>query len=66
MWVYFFRRKRTLIRINKEEVNMLLSKGFKFGSDIHKTYTRYPHYYATEGVKVLGALNKYRNSKIVK
>lgn len=55
-----------MVKINKKEMNMLLDKGFVFGADIHKTHTRYPHYYATEGSRVMKALNEYRNKSIVK
>lgn len=55
-----------MIQITKEEKDYLVSKGFKYGNDIHKTYTHNPHYYASEYRALLNELYKYRRKRIVK
>lgn len=42
----------------------LVSKGFEWGNDIHRTYTKNHKYYATESEKLLAELTAFRNSKI--
>jgi len=54
-----------VIKINKNEVDYLLSKGFKFPDHLHKTHTSHPTYYVTEN-KAYEALKKYRESMLVK
>lgn len=54
-----------MIKINKNEVDYLLSKGFKFPDHLHKTHTSHPTYYVTEN-KAYEALKKYRESMLVK
>lgn len=55
-----------MILITKAEAAYLNSKGFKYGSDLHHTYTKHKKYYATEGMELLAMLNKYRKARLVK
>lgn len=54
-----------MIRITKKEMDYLIEQGRVFGKDIHKTHTRYPHYYITESDKNKEKLFEYRNSLVV-
>lgn len=49
-----------MIRITKKEMELLLSKGCKWHSDIHKTYSGHTTYYATTKPKVMNILNEVR------
>ena len=49
-----------MIKINENERDYLLSKGFKFGDDLHRTFSHHKHYYVTERQKVMSVLNNYR------
>lgn len=55
-----------LIQITKREKDYLVSKGFQFGHDLHRTYSKHKKYYATEEPKLMKILNNYRKSVIVK
>ena len=57
-----------MLIINKIEKDYLISKGYKFGSHIHKTIGggKNKTYYATENQKLLKDLEYYRNSQIKK
>lgn len=59
------KKVRFVIKINKDEVNYLLSQGFNFPEHLHKTHTSHPTYYVTEN-KAYKALQKYRESLLVK
>lgn len=52
-----------MIKISKEEKEILLEQGCKWHSDIHKTYSGHPTYYLTESPKNLAKINKIRNGK---
>ncbi len=54
-----------LIKINKDEKDYLVSKGFKYGEIIHKTYTSHPTYYMTTSPKAMKVLNSYRSNKLI-
>lgn len=54
----------TFLQITKSEMEHLVSKGFEWGNDIHRTYTKNHKYYATESEKLLAELTAFRNSKI--
>ena len=54
-----------VIKINKKEVDYLLSQGFNFPDHLHKTHSGHPTYYVTEN-KAYEALKKYRESMLVK
>ena len=51
-----------MIKINEKERDYLLGKGFKFGDDLHRTFSHHKHYYVTERPKLLNILNSYRKS----
>ena len=53
-----------MIKINKNERDYLMSKGFKFGNDIHRTYTHHKQYFVTEKPKLLNVLENYRKQQI--
>lgn len=55
-----------MIKINKNERDYLVSKGFKFGSAIHRTYSHHPTYYVTENDRVLKILYDYRDKVVSK
>jgi len=59
------KKVRFVIKINKDEVNYLLSQGFNFPEHLHKTHTSHPTYYVTEN-KAYKALKEYRESLLVK
>ncbi len=54
---------KNLIKISKREKEVLLTKGCVFHKDIHKTYTRYPHYYLTESARNLKLIYQIRNGE---
>lgn len=49
-----------LVQITKLERKELLKKGCRIADDIHKTYTRYPHYFLTESARNLKYLAEIR------
>lgn len=57
-----------LIKISKNEMEFLQTKGYKFPEDLHRTYSgnKNNRYYATERKDLLKDLSCYRNSKIAK
>ena len=58
-----------IVKISKQEMEYLVSKGLKFGTrsegDIHRTYSNVKTYYLTETPYALKLLNNYRTSRIV-
>lgn len=50
-----------MVKINKNELNYLLSQGFTFPDYLHKTHSKHPTYYVTEN-KAYDVLKKYRES----
>lgn len=52
-----------MLKITKNEKDYLVSKGFKFGSDLHRTVKNHT-YYVTESKKCMSVLNKYREKHI--
>lgn len=59
------KKVKFVIKINKAEVNYLLSQGFNFPEHLHKTHSSHPTYYVTEN-KAYKSLLKYRESLLVK
>jgi len=57
-----------LIKISKDEMEFLQTKGYTFPSDLHKTYSgnKNNRYYATEDKKLLRDLEWYRRDRICK
>ncbi len=47
-----------MIRISKDQAEMLLSKGFKWHKDVMKTSARNTTYYACEKPEILELINK--------
>ena len=60
------KRGLKMINISKQEALYLASKGCKWQSDLHKTYSNNPHYFATTDINVMKLLNAYRKNQIVK
>ena len=60
---------KIIVKISKQEMEYLVSKGLKFGTrsegDIHRTYSNVKTYYLTETPYALKLLNNYRTSRIV-
>lgn len=57
------KRGKKLIKISKDEKELLLKEGCKWHSDIHKTYSGHPTYYLTESPNNLKKLEEIRNRK---
>lgn len=55
-----------IIQITKSESQKLQKLGYKFGTILHKTYSRSPKYYLTEDPRALKDINKIRKESIVK
>lgn len=55
-----------IVLITKSEMEYLVSKGYRWKKDIHRTYSRYHKYYATELEKLTEDLRVLRESKIRK
>lgn len=55
-----------LIKISKNEMEFLQTKGYSFPDDLHKTYSgnKNNRYYATEHEDLLRDLEWYRDNKI--
>lgn len=58
--IFYEMEGSSIVKITKKEAFYLRSKGFKNKSDIHKTYSGNPTYYASETRDVMRALKKYR------
>lgn len=56
----------TIVLITKSEMEYLVSKGYRWQTDIHRTYSRHHKYYATESEKLTKDLLVLRESKIKK
>lgn len=55
-----------MVRISKDELKYLLSKGVKWKNNgISHTYTKHHHYYLTESQRNMALLEKYRESRKV-
>lgn len=55
-----------IVLITKSEMEYLVSKGYRWQDDIHRTYSRHHKYYATESEKLTKDLLILRESKIKK
>lgn len=51
--------------IYHDEAKMLQKMGFKYGKDIHRTYSRYPKYYITETNKLMHIVQEHREKKVI-
>ena len=60
---------KKIVKISKKEMEYLVSKGLKFGTnsegDLHKTISNVKTYYLTESKYAMRLLNEYRKSRIV-
>ena len=50
-----------MIAITKSQRDYLEKKGCTFGDELHKTHSRYKHYYAIESKKVKSLLMQYED-----
>lgn len=44
---------------------MLHKMGYKYGKDIHRSYSRYPKYYITETDKLMNLIQEHRAGKVI-
>lgn len=60
--------EKNLIKISKDEMEFLQSKGYTFPEFLHKTYSgnKNNRYYATEHKNLLRDLEWYRRDRICK
>lgn len=49
-----------MIKIDKKEVEWLISRGAKWGEDIHRTYSKHKTYYLTESKLNMKLLKELR------
>ena len=50
-----------MIFITKKQRDYLEKNGCTFGEELHKTHSRYKHYFAVESRKVKSLLEQYEN-----
>jgi hypothetical protein len=62
---YIMKEVTKIVIISKKECEALQKLGYKFGDDLHKSYSEKPKYYLTENEWALKDLEKLRKSHVV-
>lgn len=54
-----------MVKITANEKDYLISKGCKWGEEVHRTFSNKKTYYLTESPRLLKMLDNYRKKTIV-